>query len=509
MSGRYARDLPAFVRHPLAPPECRRLAVEHLANRTASFLELVKRGVFGLTKSPYRALFDWARIRFEDVACLAAEHGVEGALERLYDAGVWVRLEEFKGRRPIQRNGSSLEVCAEDFDNPLLKPQFEGRTGGSHGPARRLLLDLDLLTHDAACHYLYMAGFNQLDRPMGVWRPVPPDNSGIRKILLQARLGRRMDRWFSQSQLEAGSGQGKYFAFTWYTLVACRLFGVPQAWPEYTPFKDASQIAAWLAEQRRGGRPAYLDTLASAAVRVCLAAKHAGLDISGTFFRVGSEPLTPAKARAINDAGCRVACHYAMSELGPVGMACARGAGVDDMHLLESKVAVIQRDTGALHFTSLHPSCPKLMINVETGDRGVLERRSCGCPLGEVGFDRHIHSVRSYEKLTSEGIHFLGTELITLLEEVLPGAFGGSPADYQLVEAEQEGLSKVSLLVSPRVGALDDERVVRTTLDFLRSHSAGHRLMADFWEQGRTLQVVRREPYITQAGKILPLHILL
>jgi hypothetical protein len=33
-------------------------------------------------------------------------------------------------------------------------------------------------------------------------------------------------------------------------------------------------------------------------------------------------------------------------------------------------------------------------------------------------------------------------------------------------------------------------------------------MMADLWRDGQTLRVVRREPFITGAAKILPIHIL-
>ena len=146
-----------------------------------------------------------------------------------------------------------------------------------------------------------------------------------------------------------------------------------------------------------------------------------------------------------------------MSELGPVAMACAHGAAIDDAHLLKTKVAVIQAPAGPFYFTSLHQSCPKLMINVEVGDTGVLERRDCGCPLGEAGFDLHISAIRSYEKLTSEGVQLLPGELLNLLEHVLPQAFGGGPADYQLIEEEDRGLPTVNLVVSPVVGPVDEQ----------------------------------------------------
>jgi hypothetical protein len=508
MTARYARGLPSFVRHPLGPDDCRRFLTEQLAARTQNLLGTLERGVFGNRKSPYRTLFDWAGVSLGDVARWVSEFGVEGAMVRLHDAGVFVSLAEFKGRVPIERGGKTLSVRSEDFDNPLVRPQFEGRTGGSRGPGRRLLLDLDLLTHDAACHRLFLEGFDLLNRRMGVWRSVPPDNSGIKKLLAQGRLGMPVSRWFTHAPLRASGGQWKYFVFTWETLAGFRFLGTPQAPPEYTPFSQAIKVAQWLAEERSAGRPAHLDTLAGSAVRVCLAAKAAGADISGTLFRVGGEPLTPGKARIIAEAGCRVVCHYSMSELGHVGMACAGGKEIDDVHLMKPKVAIIQGQGGALLVTSLAPSSPKLMLNVETGDTGIIEERSCGCPFEAIGFNQHLHSIRSSGKLTSEGTNFLGTELNTLIDEVLPGAFGGGPTDYQLVQEEQGGLTRVRLVVSPRLGPLDVEKVITTAVDFLGTRSPGHRIMIDFWVKGGTLRVDRREPYATSAGKVHPLHIL-
>ena len=309
MAGRYAAGLPAFLRHPLSPSDCRRLIAEQLAARTGSFLDLVDRAVFRRAGSPYLPLFVSAGIGYPELKRLTTVYGVEEALEKLRDAGIWLSLEEFKGRKPIVRNGTSYPVNSEAFDNPLIESQFEGRTGGSRGPARRLLLDLDLLSHDAACHALHLEAFGLTGRPFGVWRPAPPDNSGIKKVLMQARLGRSVDRWFIQAPLRARGGDLKYFLFTWQTLLRCRLSGIPQASPEYTPLAQARVVASWLAEQCRAGRPAYLDTLVSSAVRVAQAATDAGLDIRGSFFRVGGEPLHAGQdSKFIGGAGCRVAC---------------------------------------------------------------------------------------------------------------------------------------------------------------------------------------------------------
>jgi hypothetical protein len=204
-----------------------------------------------------------------------------------------------------------------------------------------------------------------------------------------------------------------------------------------------------------------------------------------------------------------------MGETGRIGGACGNPHALDDVHIFRDRLAVLQRDrsvdgsgltVGALHYTTLTASSPKLMINVESDDYGVLEERDCGCVLGELGLGLHLHGIRSYEKLTSEGNHFLGTDLLALVDEILPGRFGGEPTDYQLVEEEVSGLPKVTVVIRPGVGAVPEDEVVSAVVDFLRAEPR-NRLMAEVWEQGDTLRVVRREPSLTRAAKILPLHI--
>ncbi len=161
----------------------------------------------------------------------------------------------------------------------------------------------------------------------------------------------------------------------------------------------------------------------------------------------------------------------------------------------------------ALYYTTLLPSSPKLMLNVESDDYGILEKRRCGCLLGELGFDLHLHEIRSYDKLTSEGMTFLGSELISLVDELLPSRYGGNPTDYQFVEEEEGGLPRISLVISPRVGVVDEAKIVDAVLALLKSYPSSKKLMSDVWRDSRTLRVVRREPYVTSAAKILPLHL--
>jgi hypothetical protein len=185
------------------------------------------------------------------------------------------------------------------------------------------------------------------------------------------------------------------------------------------------------------------------------------------------------------------------------------------MHLMTAKLSVHQRPhqgasgipVQALFYTSLLTSSPKLMLNVESGDYGVMEERDCGCQWQSIGFTTHLHSVHSYEKLSSEGVMFMGSMLFEILERTLPARFGGNPTDYQLVEEEEGGLPRVRLLISPRVGPVNEPAAVEAFFEGI-GFSDWSRRMSDEWRRAGTLRIERREPYATAAAKILPLHVL-
>ncbi len=513
---RYAGGLWRYLDSTLTLEESKALIVGLLARRQENFLGFVRRSIFDNPVSPYLALFRHAGIEYGDVVDLVGREGLDAALEKLLDVGVFIGLDEFKGRQPIRRPGLEIAVRAEDFDNPVIKKHLEATTGGSRGTPRRLAIDLDKYEIDSAAHHLFMHDAGALDRPMGVWRSVLPDNSGINKWFHQVKIGCDVEKWFSPYPLRYRPKELKYALFTHFTHFTAALRGKKFPMPEHVPLGEAVVVAGWLAEKKAAGRPAYLDTKSSSAVRVCQAALDHRLDIAGTLFRVGSEPFTEAKARVLQATGVRVLVHYAMSECGRIGMGCTRPEQVDDVHFMAYRLAMVQRPqrvgggdetVNSFYVTNLLPYAPKVSLNVQTGDYGVVTKRRCGCVFDRLGFDTHIHTIRSYEKLTGGGVTFFGSELITLLEEILPARFGGSVSDYQLVEEETNGVIRVSLVVSPRVGLLDESAVAEEALKFLALRNAGGRLMTAEWRHGNTLKVVRREPYATSSAKIQPLHV--
>jgi hypothetical protein len=77
-----------------------------------------------------------------------------------------------------------------------------------------------------------------------------------------------------------------------------------------------------------------------------------------------------------------------------------------------------------------------------------------------------------------------------------------------VVEEHDGVLNQVSILVSPSVPGVKDEEVVGTVLAFLGADDKSSRMMSDLWAQGRTVRIVRQEPYMTQNAKIPPLRVL-
>ncbi len=253
-------------------------------------------------------------------------------------------------------------------------------------------------------------------------------------------------------------------------------------------------------------------------MRICVAAREQGIALDRTCFVTIGEPFTEAKRRALEAVGARALVRCGFSEAGGVGFGCRSPQAPDDVHFFHDSYGLIQRArtagassllVDAFLFTSPLPSAPKVLLNVESGDYGAMETRGCGCGLGALGLSRHITRIRSFEKLTGEGMTFVQTDLLRVLEEILPARFGGTSADYQAIEEETEqGTSRLLLIVSPAVGRVDEELVRRTFLDELAREATFDSYGAEMWRRAGTVEIRRRPPLATMAGKILPFHLL-
>ena len=514
---RFAADLWCYLGRDFPAEECRAILAGELRNREAVFLELIDRAVYRRPQSAYHALLAHVGVEHGDVVKLVAEHGLEAALGELHAAGVYLTLDEFKGQRPIvRRGGLEVPTTHRDFDNPVLRRGYEGWSGGSRGEPRRTMVDFGHYVHQTAAQHLLLDAFGLWGRPFVLWRPAPPARTGFSNSLRALRFGMPLE-WYSQSRVGFRDVELQDWVALRTALVETRLRRPTLPMPRYVPLHRAAAIAERLGELSAAGTPAFFDSTAGGGVRVALAAAAGGIDLSGTFFRLGGEPLTRGKVEAIERVGGRAVSNYALSELGRGGLACAAPdrPDVDDVHVLTGRVALLQRqsadtrfDVQALLLTTLLPTAPKLMLNVEIGDTGVLSERDCGCPIGAAGYRMHLHTIRSYEKLTSDGMNFLGSDLVDVVEHVLPARFGGGPTDYQFVEDEQGGVPRVRLLVSPRVGDVDAAAVREAALASLSAGPGYRQMMAGIWRDGATLIVERAEPVATPAAKVQAFHVM-
>jgi hypothetical protein len=485
--------------------------------RDAHFLRLVERSVFGHSKSPYLPLLRAAGCSFGDLRQMTRTHGLEAALARLRDAGVYVTFEEFKGRRPIERNGLRLNVGASAFDNPLLSRHYYAETGGTTGAGTRVPLDCDHLSDRLPHVLLAYHAHGVLGMPTAVWRGILPDNSGLSNFLRGPRLGQVPEKWFTPVTRRDLRPSLKNRLATSAIRAVARAYGVRIPPPVPVRPDQALLVAQWAsrAAARHGG--ALVRASVSLAVRVAQSACEAGLEMARVVLMGGGEPPTPAKARAIAASGARWVPMYAFTEGGRAGIGCVNPADGNDLHFLKDTLALIQHprtiegtriEVPAFYFTSLMASSPKILINVENDDYGLIEQRRCGCPLEACGFTDHLRHVRSARKLTGEGMTLVGTEMERILDDVLPARFGGGPLDYQLLEEEDErGMTRLTLLVSPDIRLPSDQAVVDAVLDGLGDGTDAADIARAHWRQAKTLRVRRVAPIWTGRGKLMPLHL--
>jgi hypothetical protein len=256
-------------------------------------------------------------------------------------------------------------------------------------------------------------------------------------------------------------------------------------------------------------------TFSSSAVYLSRAACAAGLDLGAAQVTLAGEPITAARLAAIRRSGLTASPRYGAMECGPIGYGCSAPRAADDVHLLTDLHALIQpgRDgpsrgltERALLITALHPAAPFVLLNVSMGDEAVMEERACGCGLEHRGWSTHLREIRSFEKLTSAGMTFSGSEVVRILEELLPVRFGGGPGDYQLVEEESEdGTPALRLLVHPRLGPLDESAAADCFLQAIGAGSPVEGAMELLWRRSGLLRVERLAPRATRTGKLLHL----
>jgi hypothetical protein len=195
MFARFPFALRSFLQQRMTPDEARRAILDRMQHRDENFLRMVDRAIYRNATSPYLALLKMAGCELGDLRNSVRQKGIEGTLRELREAGVYVTLEEFKGRKPISRNGLEIKARSWDFNNPLSTYSYTTESGGSTGAPMESRHDLIQYVARASQFMLVAEAYGVLDAPAIIWRYYADTTIGF---ILQRTLLRRLPiRWFS------------------------------------------------------------------------------------------------------------------------------------------------------------------------------------------------------------------------------------------------------------------------------------------------------------------------
>ncbi len=523
---RFLLGLRKFAKARIEPGEAisraRILLRKRLAEREENFLHFVEKGIFNYAKSPYLPLLTARKISLNDLKSWIARDGLEGALLTLRAEGVYFTVDEFKGKTTVKRNGTAFACNETMFDNPFLRYAYEVRSGATRSAGTRIRIDFDYLDQRSLYDAFLLDLHGCLTAPVANWFPVFPGAPGINSSLRFAHIGNPVRRWFSQVAEDQVHVNWEKRAGTKTIFAIQRLSRAPLAEPEYVSLLDARRVATWAAEALQEDEHCVVYTFASSAVRVCNAAVELNLNLKGAKFFVTGEPLTEHRKNDILAAGAAAVPVYGISEAGVIAAGCDQPHPVaDHCHLYKDTTAIIRHQqpvpnfdivVDSYLFTTLLYESPKLLLNVGMGDFGALSSQPCNCGFGELGFDTTLSHISSYEKLTGEGVTFVDLDFVRIIEKDLPSLFGGGSSDYQLIEQEEtDGFTRLHLLVSPRLGKIEELKVLDKFMTLLRNSEHSPESWAqsgvEMWRQAGMVRIRRDYPVATKSGKILPFHL--
>jgi hypothetical protein len=513
---RFTWDLREFLNKPVTLEYSKQLVRERLQNRENNLLKLAKYSIYDNPSSPYLQLLKLAGCEYGDFEKMVCQDGVEVALVKLRQEGVYISIDEFKGRLPVRRGGMEFSFKEHDFDNPFQIRHLTKSSGQTHGPGIRLYYDLDFITQNRSIYRtIVLEALNAWNFPHVECGPIMP-GAGTFLVLEHTRIGKPPAKWFSPIRSEQFKPSLKNRFATDLVIHTGRFWGSKLPFPEYIAFDELWRIAEWIDTTIKQYSGCYVTGSPSKVVAICTAAKDKGYSLAGTRCSLGAEPLTSTKRIELESAGMTVSPEYAFTEGGYAGFGCFSPLLSDELHLTKDSLATVQYTTyiphmgmsvEALLFTSLLFSSPKILLNVENGDYGTIETRSCGCIFDELGLVEHLHSIRSFEKFTSQGMTLFGIDLFRIVEKVLPDRFGGTSIDYQILEEEdRDGRTYMTIVARPELGELDENAIIEVVLSEIQKGDDAYRMAAEMWSQTKAIRVKRINPVTTPGAKLPPFY---
>jgi hypothetical protein len=513
-----ANSLRKFFRERITVEQAEEEIKRALERREERFLQMADAQIYQRFGSPYLRLLKHAGCELSDLRAHVSHHGLEKTLEQLAREGVYLTSDEFKGKKEVARAGRSFRVLPRDFESLNELSGFVTQSSGTRNRPVQSIVDLGYLSLRALATAVFFSAHDLFSYSHAMYDAMLPGAGGVNNLLIYAKLGLSTDRWFARQVPVHNRLERLYhYSASYLVVLMGKCFGPGFPKPELVDIADVRRIVRWASEQLRERKTCCITSAASNAVRIARIAEEMGESLEGVKFIVSGEPLTDAKRTAIERAGATVTSRFSCGPGILVGFGCGNPRYTDHIHVNQHMMALIRHPRSLanggppihpLLLTTLYPSPPQLLLNVESGDYATLASSDCGCTLEKVGFALRIHHIRSFEKFTSEGMNYFYGDLYELFEKILPVEFGGGPGDYQLAEEEDEnGQTRLTLRVHPQVGEIDQQKLLSRLHERLARGSRGNEFQTRIWERAGTLRVSREAPYASSRGKILPLQI--
>lgn len=527
---RLVGKLASTLKKTIEPNQARAIILQRLEQREDDFIELAKKCIYDQPANPYLRLLKHAGCEYGDLESLVHKEGLESVLHALHRQGVYLTSKEFRGECETIRGNTRFTLNPQQTRNPFAKRHIPIRSSGSRSHGTQIVRSLEFVLDNTFYLALYLDARKSFAQEQIAKKNVTqksnltelatwsvPGGVNLSNLIKFICVGAPVSRWFSQLDTKAGELSSRYRLSSRVLELGGLLAGVPIPSPEYVSLDNPLPIIQWMKSCLLEGRIPHLNTFPSSAVNLAQCARDANIDLQGAQLTLTGEPTTQARLESIKQSNIDAFPQMGCVEVGSVGCGCLEPEAPDDMHLLKDLHAVIQPGEfndgidikpQSLLFSTLRLSSPLILLNVSLGDQATLRNRTCGCPLGDLGLDTHLQHVRSFEKLTSGGMALLDTEIIHVIEDELPKIFGGGPTDYQLLEDERnDGKPQLRLVIHPRVGSLDEDKVKETFLQKVASGSGAEKMTSLVWRDTGMLTVERGTPKTTSTGKIQHMHI--
>jgi hypothetical protein len=164
LSAGFLARLPRFLHNRITPEQAKWIISERMHTREQRFLSIVKKLIFDYEHSPYLQLMKYAGIESGDVKELLSREGLEGTLAKLLEAGIYLSVEEFKGRSEVVRGSQVIKTNPLNLRNPGSEFHIPVHSGGSRsGKGTPLLIDLAYVSDCAVntCYLFHLHGGNR------------------------------------------------------------------------------------------------------------------------------------------------------------------------------------------------------------------------------------------------------------------------------------------------------------------------------------------------------------